>query len=363
LNIATQIEEGMATPLRLNYIGSKFKLLGWLETEIKRVTGWESFNGKCVADLFAGTGVVSYWFREQGSHVQANDAELYSSIITSALVKGTWTPKIKEFMEELNTGLEADLHLEVDSGYITKNYSPSGSDRKFFTIDNAKRIDWLRECLVNRFDLTVDERDFMNASILMAADAVSNVPAVYGCFLKKFKAKALKALVLKPIHILVTPSLKEWSAAVTRSDALALKPVKADLVYIDPPYNERQYSKNYFPLNIIAMSPTETSHLAPLKGITGIPEDCFLSPFCKKRSVLEAFKGLLERIRGSTYAVISYNSESLLSKDAMMKLLALYGTVTVVEQPYKRFKSFAYNEDKKIVEYLFMVKFTVLYQS
>jgi len=344
----------MTAPLRLNYIGSKFKLLDWLNAEIKKVTGWESFHQKCIADLFAGTGVVSYWFREQGGQVQANDAELYSSIITSALVKGNWTPKLKEFLEELNSGLEAGLHLEVEPGYITKNYSPAGSDRKFFTIDNTKRIDWLRAALVNRADLTPDERDFMNASILMAADSVSNVPAVYGCFLKNFKAKALKALVLKPIHTMNSPT----NSVVTHSDVLTLDPVKVDLVYIDPPYNERQYSKNYFPLNLIAMNPTETSNLAPLKGVTGIPPDCFLSPFCKKAAVKEAFRGLLERIRGSTFAAFSYNSESLLSKDVMMKLLGEYGTVTVVEQPYKRFKSFAYNEDKKIEEYLFILKFT-----
>jgi hypothetical protein len=40
----------------------------------------------------------------------------------------------------------------------------------------------------------------------------------------------------------------------------------------------------------------------------------------------------------------------------MMEILSRYGTVSVIEREYKRFKSFEYNEDKAVNEYLFCLE-------
>ena len=340
---------------RLNYIGSKFQLLEWLETNVKEKTGWSDFQGKRVADLFAGTGVVSYHFRTKGATVLTNDAELYSSIITGAFTTGTYTIQAKEFIEKMKLDIASRKHDGL-MGYIQRNYSPSeGCQRMFFTIENAKRIDYIRSEIEKA---TLDESDkiFLLASLLLSADAVSNVPAVYGCYLKNFKAKALKALVLEPIHDLsdkASASSKSFHSDVLSADLLS--EVVADAVYLDPPYNDRQYSKNYFPLNLIAMSKQEQDKLAPLKGVTGIPEGCFMSPFCKKADVKEAFKKLISGLK-TEWVFLSYNSESLIGKEDMIELLKTYGEVSVIEREYKRFKSFEYNENKQIMEFLFCLK-------
>ena len=39
-----------------------------------------------------------------------------------------------------------------------------------------------------------------------------------------------------------------------------------------------------------------------------------------------------------------------------MEILTKYGTVSVIQREYKRFKSFEYNEDKAIQEYLFCLE-------
>ena len=132
----------------------------------------------------------------------------------------------------------------------------------------------------------------------------------------------------------------------------------SDIVYLDPPYNERQYSKNYFPLNIIAKNPEElmSDKMKPLKGKTGIPADCFLSPFCKKGAPVETAFDTLFRELKTKWIFLSYSSESIVSKDRMIELMEKYGEVSVVERDYKRFKSFEYNEDKSIQEYLFCLK-------
>lgn len=339
---------------RLNYIGSKFQLLDWISANIKEITGWTSFENKTIADLFAGTGILSYHFRKNKAKVLSNDAELYSSIITHAFTRSIYSDNCKEIINILQKDINENKHSE-SIGFITTHYSPyESNERKFFTVDNAKRIDYIRKKL-ETMQLSNDEYKFILASILLSADAVSNVPAVYGCFLKNFKAKAIKTLTLMPIHTNTTliNGSNTYNVDVLNCD---LSLFESDVVYLDPPYNERQYSKNYFPLNIIAKTPEELLKEAPLKGKTGIPVDCFISPFCKKGETVEKAFDLLFRDLKTKYIFLSYNSESIVSKETMLNIMKKYGTATVIERDYKRFKSFEYNEDKNIKEYLFSLQ-------
>lgn len=340
---------------RLNYIGSKFQLLEWITNNIKEKTGWSSFANKIIGDLFAGTGIVSYHFRKNLARVISNDAELYSSIITHAFTRSIYTEKCKKIIDEFQTELRENKHSTTD-GFITTHYSPQGStERKFFTIENAKRIDYIRNKLeIIKDTISEDEYKFILASILLSADAVSNVPAVYGCFLKNFKIKAVKTLTLLPIHnntLVPVAGSNTYSSDVLNGDFLSS--FESDLVYLDPPYNERQYSKNYFPLNIIAKTPEKLLTELPLKGKTGIPTDCFISPFCKRGDSVEKAFDLLFRELKTKWVFLSYNSESIVSKEKMLNIMKKYGTASVIERDYKRFKSFEYNKDVNIKEYLF----------
>lgn len=300
-----KIHKPSLPPLRLNYIGSKFLLIDWITSSMLEKTGWTSFANKRIGDMFAGTGIISYHFRKHQAQVVSNDAELYSSIITHALTRSVYTDKCKDIIEGLQRDIQDNKHLEAESdvGFITAHYSPYGlCERKFFTIDNAKRIDYIRGCLESLSSpssLSLDEYQFILASIIISADAVSNVPAVYGCYLKNFKPKAEKQLILKPIHNNTTPAVSNsntYNCDVLNTDFLTS--FESDLVYLDPPYNARQYSKNYFPLNIIAKTPTQLLKEMPLKGKTGIPTDCFISPFCKKGGVVEvAFNRLFKLLK------------------------------------------------------------------
>ena len=340
---------------RLNYIGSKFQLLDWITSNMKEKTGWDSFANKRIGDMFSGTGIVSYYFRKHQAQVISNDAELYSSIITYAFTRSIYTETCKKIIEEFQKDIQDNKHLST-IGFITTHYSPYNScERKFFTIENAQRIDYLRNSLeIIKESISFDEYQFILASILLSADAVSNVPAVYGCFLKNFKTKAQKNLTLMPIH-------NNTSQAVDGSNTLNydvlnidfLRSFETDMVYLDPPYNARQYSKNYFPLNIIAKTPEILLTEMPLKGKTGIPADCFISPFCKKGGVVEKAFDLLFRELKTKWIFLSYNSESIVSKEKMLDIMKNYGDASVIERDYKRFKSFEYNKDVEIKEYLF----------
>jgi adenine-specific DNA-methyltransferase len=326
-----------------------------LDENILANTKWATFENKSVADLFAGTGVVSYHFRNYKCKVSTNDAELYSFIIAKAMTCSVFTDTCKSVLENIQAQLNAGEHSHT-VGFITKNYSPyEESERMFFTTDNAQRIDFVRNRIEEfRTDVTEEEYAFILASLLLSADAVSNVPAVYGCYLKNFKSKAQKHLVLCPIHI--NKDLPVSGSTAFHSDVLFeefLSTIRADMVYLDPPYNNRQYSKNYFPLNMIALTPEQQVVELPLKGKTGIPESCFLSNFCRKGSVVEeAFNTLFKTIP-SEWIFLSYSSDGIVSKDKMVELMEQYGRVSVCQREYKKFKSFEYNTDTPVQEFLF----------
>lgn len=341
---------------RLNYIGSKFQLLDWITSTMIEKTGFSSFENKTIGDMFAGTGIISHNFRKNMARVISNDAELYSSIITHAFTRSIYTDSCKKIINELQKDIDDNKHSNT-TGFVTTHYSPYNSNqRKFFTVENAKRIDYIRNKLETNYlsIISDDEYKFILASIIISADAVSNVPAVYGCFLKNFKTKAVKNLTLTPIHNNTKPALdgsNTHNYDVLNADFI--KSFECDLVYLDPPYNERQYSKNYFPLNIIAKTPKQLLSEMPLKGKTGIPTDCFISPFCKKGSTSEkAFEFLFRELK-TKWIFLSYNSESIVSKEKMLTIMNKYGVASVIERDYKRFKSYEYNKDINIKEYLF----------
>ena len=378
-------------PKRLNYIGSKFQLLDWITSAMNAKTGLfggSSVSGAVtVADIFAGTGIVSYHFRTKyGAKVISNDAELYSSVIAHAFTCSVYSEKCKAVIALLCAELEAKRYVVGGgaggvvagfvAGFVTRNYSPyEGNERMFFTVDNAQRIDYVRRRLEELKDdvrggigkgggLSDDEYKFILASILITADNVSNVPAVYGCYLKNFKAKAIRAFILEPIHKYTTPCIvgsRTFCSDVLSPAFLGDTGLAAtDITYIDPPYNERQYSKNYFPLNIIARNPVHLESVsdAPvLKGKTGIPADCFISPFCKRGGgVCEAAFDKLFRELKTKWIFLSYNSESIVPKEKMLEIMGRYGVASVEECDYKRFKSFKYNGDLDIKEYLFCLR-------
>jgi adenine-specific DNA-methyltransferase len=338
--------------VRLNYIGSKLNLLEWIEECILSYTKLNSLRDIKIGDLFSGTGIVSYFFRTKNAIITSNDSELYSFIITKAMSSLVYSQEIQNEIDFINMELKDKKHININ-GNIVKHYSPKGS-RNFFTIDNSQRIDYIKERIKDSPNF-----DFLMASLIVSADNVSNVPAVYGCFLKNFKQKALKELVLKPIH---KNDLFPKIGTIFNDDIInVIDKIDCQIVYLDPPYNERQYSKNYFPLNILA----KYDDNIVLTGKTGIPTDCFISSLCKKREIKNAFENIFQKLaknKNIKWVFMSYNSEGLLKKDEIQKIIIQNAenkkvNIEVKEKEYKRFKSFSYNKDTDINEYLFCVSY------
>jgi adenine-specific DNA-methyltransferase len=325
----------------LGYIGSKKSLISFLDSHISNVIT----NETVFADLFAGTGVVSQYFKNKVMTVVANDAEFYSYVINYAMLKSDFSDKLALLIEELNnlTGIE---------GIITKHYA---TDRQFFTVDNAKRMDAIRtkiEELKNTEAINEKEYYYLIASFLIASDKVANTASVYGAYLKKYKSSALKSLLMKPIHTITNNSDKNHNAC--NQDTLNLiQDFVFDVVYIDPPYNHRQYSANYGLLNYLAYYDSNIE----IVGKSGLIKNYFKSSFCKKAEVLASFEKLIQQLKAKVIFV-SYNNEGLLSKDELTQVFEKYGTVTCYVEEYKKFlshKESKHKEIKVVQEYLFQI--------
>lgn len=343
----------------LNYIGCKHTLLNTIKDicykEMKPEWSKSNAKKKKIVDIFAGTGTVGFGFSQVAGTVIANDLEYYSYVINFALLRSSYTPRIEKYIELLNK-------LDGVKGLIYKHFSPNDeSDRMFFTPENAQKADKIRQQIETELKhkkISESEYYFLLASLLVSIDKVANTTSVYGAYLKKFKASAIKPLILKPIHkiIINNKSLKQNKVFCGKAEELFDKHFEeigeVDLVYMDPPYNHRQYSGNYSQLNYIACYDPKKG----IKGVTGLLKDKNTSAFCSKSKVYNAFEMLFESVYKKTkYIALSYNDEGLLSFNELKELLSRYGNVKLYTIKYGKFKAQMSVDKKHVNEYIWII--------
>ncbi|MGM9747762.1 MAG: DNA adenine methylase, partial [Candidatus Cryptobacteroides sp.] len=231
----------------MNYIGSKYTLLPFLTQTIKDVVG-DDLSQIVFCDLFAGTGIVGRTFKPDVKKVIANDIEYYSYVLNRNYIGNHKAIEGKElFIDALNN--LTDKH----KGFIYNNYCyGSGSGRQYFSDENGILIDTVRtqiETWYNAGEISEDLYFFLLCSLLESADKLANTASVYGAFLKHLKKTAQKNLIIEPANYVVNDNNHE----VFCEDANCLiNRIYGDILYLDPPYNARQYGANYHLLNTIA---------------------------------------------------------------------------------------------------------------
>ena len=338
--------------MNINNIGSKKLLLEKIESVLKQNLKLKS--NFVFGDLFAGTGVVGEHFNQKfGMQIISNDSEYYSSILNYAKWKCPYNDKLQRIFKSWNKWSNKISKCGLFSLNYAYHNKEEMENRKFFLLENARKIDGIR-LLIERYyqkqKITQSEYFFLLASWIVSVDKVANITSVYGAYLKKFKLTARKNFQFIPIHnYLQIPKYKQNQ--IFQKNSLELDSLNYDICYLDPPYNNRQYSKNYAPLNFLAIYKNELE----VYGKTGLIRDSFISSFCRKKTVFESFTFLLDRIK-SQYVLISYNSEGLLTLSQLRTLFEKYGSVKIYEFPYKPYQSQKKVPFYKIKEYLFFIK-------
>lgn len=321
----------------MNYIGSKAKLLAFLEHHILALIN-DSFEGKTICDLFSGSGVVGSFFAQKGAVVLSNDREYYSYLLSKAQLQTGVLEGIEANFQALNA-------LSPVQGWLYKHYSKS-SGRSYFSDENAQKIDALRQG-IEAYKEDEERYTYLLASLLHSADAVANTASVYSAFLKNLKPQACEPVCLKPLFY--TPSFAAHQVFCEDANAL-IGQIKGDILYLDPPYNRRQYGANYHLLNTIAHYDT----FVP-KGKTGL-RAYVSSHYCKATTALEALEEIVQKADFS-YVVLSYNDEGLLSHESIEKMMKKYGEYSFVRMPHHRFKAYNNKAHKSLIyEYLYLLK-------
>ena len=309
----------------MNYIGSKYKLSYFISSSVKSIVG-DDLSGKIFCDLFAGTGVVGRNFKKEVKKVISNDMEFYSYVLNKNYIENHEFLDNEIYIKELN-------ETNGEEGFIFNEYSENGkANRLYFSEHNGKKIDAIR----TKIEFWKTEKKissalyyFLLASLLESADKVANTASVYGAFLKKIKKTAQKELILEPAIF----EINSHSHEVYNEDSnLLIKKIEGDILYLDPPYNAREYGANYHLLNTIA----KYDNFTP-KGKTGL-RDYSKSAFCKKKEVEKSFDDLIKNANFK-YIFLSYNNEGIMSSETIKKILSNYGKYDLLTTEYQRFRA------------------------
>lgn len=364
----------------MNYIGSKYSLLEEIETVLDEN---QVPQDGVALDLFAGTGAVAQLLKLRGHIVYANDWQYYSYVTNVAFIEHNEFPKFEALLADKSWGerirsasskqeiiaysiasrgpLDDNLPCAQVLHYLNQIPGKCGpfyeayccggeAGRMYYSRENGLRIQAIRdqiETWSNDQLISSKEKMWLIADLIEAADRVANTASVYGAYLKHVKKSAQKPLTL----VALEPTASQHPANRHRvfcEDGEELlrgfKPGQLRLIYIDPPYNHRQYSANYHILETIAR--WDIDQFEP-RGVTGLrdPEDQ-RSDFCIRSIVETAFRRLFEQVN-SEYLLFSYNNEGLLSQEKLLKLFEEFCTdVEFTQIKYGRFRADVDHENR-----------------
>lgn len=329
----------------MDYIGSKLKLNKWIFDIIDK----EKKDEKIFFDACCGSGIVSQYAVQKGYSIIANDLMSFSSSIVNGSI-GLTKPQIKkahQYIDDIN-------NLNGIDGYFFNNFSDKSlPPRLYFTYQNARKIDAARQYIEQIENLKI--KDYLIYCGLEAMSRVSNTTGVQASFLKKFKSRALDNFKIRKEKTF------NGKIKIFNLDIFELLNKKylhtcnnKYILYIDPPYNERQYGPNYH------LYETFTKNDHPIaQGITGLRDwvSESKSDFCSRKTCFDFIFKIIE-VAKCKKIFISYSSDGILKKEDFKNVFGdkfkYYETANIrykADTSNKR----VYNETD-LYEYLFIIE-------
>lgn len=339
----------------MRYIGGK----GLLLEEIDSVIGDKLPGLSSVVDIFAGSGVVSNHFKQQGYRVISNDFLYFSYVIQKCNIGLNRKPGfkalgIKDPIAYLNRLSCDHSEFRPEQCFIYNHYSPvNGCERMYFQPKNALKIDLVRLTIQKWYDagqINQNEYYYLLASLINAVPYVANITGVFAAYLKYWDARTYNDLELKEPIIIGNGKRNQCF----HCDYTQLLQKRCDLLYADPPYNSREYLPNYHILETIARY-----DYPKLTGVTGMRAyENQKSVFCKKSTVKSAFETLIKKCQ-CKYILISYNNEALLSTEELSDICRKYAqnnSFALFEFAYRRYKNKIPNHTAGLKEQLYFLR-------
>lgn len=349
----------------MKYIGNKTRLLGFITDSLKESGAPKS---GLFADLFSGTTSVAEHFKKSGYQIISNDFMEYSFVLQKAYIESNSEPLFDELMLHIDsaknlTNVENVINflnqLNPIHGYCFDNYGSGGvENRMYFTGENAGMIDAIREQIEEwkRYSLiNSEEFYYLLALVIEAADHVANMSGTYGAYLKIWRSVALKKLNIKRRDIFDNHSNNR---SFKEDSGVLIKELSGEILYLDPPYNSRQYAPNFHVLESIAVWDKQS-----LYGKSGLRNyDNQKSQFSIKAKATKSLFELID-LAQFEYIALSYNNEGLIKHSDLIEFLGRKGKLTIFSTDYRRFRT-ERNHEKRVykdlgdrtTEYLFVLK-------
>ena len=356
----------------ITYLGNKRKLVGHIGDTITILGNLLEKDKLDILEPFCGSGSVSRMLKMHANHLVVNDLEEYCTTIAKCYLASPSKQqydKIKKTISMMN----AHKFSNVAPSFIRTHYAPQNDldikegERVYYTQKNAHIIDTFCNYIFNR--MPASERHFYLAPLLTECSVHTNTSGTFNSYHKKdgighFGGKGENALtrILGEIELPmpVFSIQPETTVDIYNKDAnvlikeLVKKDQWFDVAYLDPPYNKHPYGTNYFMLNII-------NRWNPQMDIPdnhrGQPDDWTRSKYNSFSECERVFEELIRDIP-STYTIISYNNEGILSEEKLTEILEKYGTLTkeeIIYPTYKGCKNLA-SRNKEVLEYLWILK-------
>lgn len=299
----------------LRYLGSKTLMV----ERIKALIGPQS-PGALFCDPFGGIGTVGNYMKQNGFQVISGDVLRFAYFFQRTLIQLNATPSFSGLISETGENVEQFLNtLSSPQGWLIESYCEK---RNFFTLDNARRIQGCINAIWNwrvKQNINEDEYAFLVASLIQSMDRVANTAGTYYAYLKEYYRKALQPFKFRFLR----PAQGKYPCQCFLEDANTLvRRHPCQILYLDPPYNTRDYTKYYHLPETIAIG-----EIPIPVGKSGVPiRQETRSPYIQQTKVERAFQELLASSR-CEMLLFHYTDNGLLRKQFIRDTLSELGTV------------------------------------
>jgi len=319
------------------YIGSKAKLSEWIMDLIDS----ETENIQTFTDIFAGTATISSKALSKYKKVIVNDFLYANNIIYKGFFEaGGWDKnKVSDIIAEYNS-------LDVES--LPDNYFSENFGGKFYEYNVSKQIGHIRQDIEDiKNKLTAKEYNILLATLIYNIDKLANTVGHFDAYIKK-------PIKSQPLRMRLIDAKEFDNIEIHREDAnLLSRKINSDLVYIDPPYNSRQYCRFYHLYETLVKW-----NKPKLYGVALKPEPENMSAYCTVKA-RDRFEDLVSNLN-TRYLVVSYNntynsksnsSENKIKLEEISDILNRCGITKIFECSHRFFNTgkTEFNDHKELL--------------
>ena len=299
------------------FMGSKRKLLN----NIWNVA--QDFHFDSVLDMFSGSGIVSYMFKAEGKKVISNDYMTMSSTFSKAMIENNTVTLPRSEAERLLKE-PAILDTFVEETFQGLYYSDAEN----------KIIDIIRtniRSISNEYKRAIAMSALIRACIKKRPRGIFTYTGNrYNDGRRDLKI-TLQEQFLEAVDIINKSVFDNGRENISiNMDAMSIHDINPDLVYIDPPYysplSDNEYVRRYHFVEGLSRDwdGVEIQAHTKTKKFKSYP-----TPFSTRTGAADAFSLLFKKYKDSIL-IVSYSSNSIPTKEEMVKLIKQYKDIVEV---------------------------------